>query len=141
MINLLIFYKGWHRRSGNGSGFPFKERMIALFVTAPIVRIMLIIVMQKACFSAHRARRIVPPTICPLRPRAFGCKLMMAFTALILLITVRILAVTIKWMIVVAFRTANVVWFHHENLVSFWEIIFLWWNYYTKRLARFSTFI
>ena len=70
---------------------------------------MLVIVMQKTCFSAHRARRILPLAICPLRPRAFGCKLMMAVSAEILLITVRIFAVMIKRMIVVAFRACNVI--------------------------------
>jgi hypothetical protein len=70
--------------------------MVALFVTATVVGIMLIIVMQKGSFSAHGARRMLPPTICPLRPRPFGCKLMMAVPAEILLITVRIFAVTIK---------------------------------------------
>ena len=108
-LKVMFAKKRRHRRSGNGSRFPFKERMVTLFVTATVVRVMLIIVMQKGNLSAHWARRILPPTICPLRPRAFGCKLMMAVPAEILLITVRIFAVTIKRMIVVAFWAHNVV--------------------------------
>ena len=46
------------------------------------------IVMQKGSLSAHGARRMFPPTICPFRPRSFGCKLMMAVSAEILLVTI-----------------------------------------------------
>ena len=75
------------------------------------------------------------------RSWAFRCKLMLAGSAEILLIPIGIFAVTIKGMIVVAFRTLNVIWFHHENPLSFWEICVLWWNHYTRRSEWFSTFI
>ena len=65
-----------------------EKGMVALFVSAAVVRVMLIIVMQKGSLSAHGARRMFPPTICPLRPRSFGCKLMMAVSAEILLVTI-----------------------------------------------------
>ena len=39
--------------------------MVALFVSAAVVGVMLIIVMQKGSLSAHRARQMFPPTICP----------------------------------------------------------------------------
>ena len=37
--------------------------MVALFVSAAVVGVMLIIVMQKGSLSAHGARRMFPPTI------------------------------------------------------------------------------
>lgn len=78
------------------NGLPYKKGMVALFVSAAVVLVMLIIVMQKGSLSAHGARRMFPPTISPLRPRSFGCKLMMAVSAEILLVTTKIFAVTIK---------------------------------------------
>ena len=71
-----------------GSGLPYKKGMAALFVRAAVVGGMLIIVMQKGSLSAHRARRMFPPTNFPLRPRSFGCKLMTAVSAEILLVTI-----------------------------------------------------
>lgn len=87
--------KSRHRRRRNSSGFPLEERVVAVFIAAAVIRIMLIIVMQKACFSAYRAWRIFSPAICSLSYRTFGDKLMMTVPAEILLITVRIFAVTI----------------------------------------------
>lgn len=120
-LEIVLAEKGWHRRSGNSSGHPYKKGMVALFVSAAVVWVMLIIVMQKGSLSAHGARRMFPLTICPLRPRSFGCKLMMAVSAEILLVTIWIFAVTIKWMIVVAFRAPNVIWFHQRTFPFFWE--------------------
>lgn len=120
-LEIVLAEKRWHRRSGNGSGLPYKKGMVALFVSAAVVGVMLIIVMQKGSLSAHGAWRMFPPTICPLRPRSFGCKLMMAVSAEILLVTAWIFAVTIKWMIVVAFRAPNVIWFHQRTFPFFWE--------------------
>jgi len=85
-----------HGRVCNGSGFPHKERVIALFVTAAVVAVMLVVVVEEAGFTANGTGRIFPLTICPLRPRAFGCKLMMAVPAEIFLISIFIFAVTIK---------------------------------------------
>jgi hypothetical protein len=85
-----------HGRGCDGSGFPDKERVVALFIAAAVVAVMLIVMVQKAGFSTNRAGRVAPPTICPLHPRAFGCKLMTAVPAEILLISIRIFAVTIK---------------------------------------------
>jgi hypothetical protein len=79
--------------------------VVAFFVAAAVIAVMLIVMMHEAGFSADRTGRIVPPTICPLRPRAFGCKLMMTVPALIFLIPIRIFAVTIKRMVVVALWT------------------------------------
>lgn len=120
-LKIVFSEKIWHRRSCNGSGFPYKKGMVALFVSAAVVGVMLIIVMQKGSLSAHRARRMFPPTICPLRPQSIGCKLMLAGSAEILLIPIGIFAVTIKWMIVVAFWTLNVIWFHQRTFSFFWE--------------------
>jgi hypothetical protein len=85
-----------HGRVFDGSGFPHKKRVIALFIAAAIVAVMFIVMVQEAGFPASWAGRIFPLTICPLRPRAFGCKLMMAVSAEIFLISMRIFAVTIK---------------------------------------------
>ena len=35
--------------------FPHKERVVTLFVAATVVTIMLVIMMQKACFATNRA--------------------------------------------------------------------------------------
>jgi hypothetical protein len=70
--------------------------VIALFITATVVTVMFIVVMQEAGFSANWAGRIFSLAICLLHPRGFGCKLMFVVTAEVLLITIRIFAVTIK---------------------------------------------
>jgi hypothetical protein len=97
--------------------------VIALFVTAAVVAVMLIVMMQEAGLPANRARRITPLTSFPLRPRAFGCKLVIARPALILLIPIRISAVTIEMKIVVALWTGKLVYFCHENISPFWEVL------------------
>jgi hypothetical protein len=111
-----------HGRSRYGGSFPGIERVIALLITAAVVAVMLIVMMQEASFPADWARRVTPLTSFPLRPRAFGCKLVIARPALILLIPIRISAITIKVLIVVAFRTAKLVYFCHENISPFWEV-------------------
>jgi len=83
--------------------------MAAALITATVIGVVQIIVVQKAGLSARRARRIIPPTICPFRPRAFGCKLMMATPAEILLISIRVFAIAIKVLIVVALWAAELV--------------------------------
>lgn len=79
--------------------------MIAAFITATVVAVMLIVMMQETGFPADWARRVTPLTSFPLCPRAFGCKLVIARPALILLIPIRISAVTIEMKIVVALWT------------------------------------
>ena len=78
-------------RSGR---FPLKKGMIALLIAAAVVGIVFVIVMQKG-LSAHGTRRILPTMLFPCS-WAFGCKLMLAGSAEILLIPIGIFAVTIK---------------------------------------------
>jgi hypothetical protein len=111
-----------HGRSGYGSSLPGKEGMIAAFITATVVAAMLIVMMQETGFPADWARRVTPLTSFPLCPRAFGCKLVIARPALILLIPIRISAVTIEMKIVVALWTGKLVYFCHENISPFWEV-------------------
>lgn len=68
--------------------------MIALLIAASLVGIVFVIVMQKG-LSAHGTRRILPTMLFPCS-WAFGCKLMLAGSAEILLIPIGIFAVTIK---------------------------------------------
>jgi hypothetical protein len=84
-----------HRSVCDGSSFPHKKRVVALFVAAAVVAVMLIVVVQKAGFSANRAGRIFPPTICTRTPEGGGGKLMMAVPAKVFLISIFIFAVTI----------------------------------------------
>jgi|CZCB01.1.fsa_nt_gi hypothetical protein len=95
-FKIMFSKKLRHGRACNGSGFVYKERVVTLFVAAAIVAVMLIVVVQETSFSANWAGRIFPPTICPLSPGAFGCKLMIALTAEIFLISIFISTVTIK---------------------------------------------
>jgi len=83
-----------HGRSSNIGRFPLKKGMIALLIAAAVVGIVFVIVMQKG-LSAHGTRRILPPMLFPCS-WAFGCKLMLAGSAEILLIPIGIFAVTIK---------------------------------------------
>jgi hypothetical protein len=87
--------------------------VIAALVAATVVAVMLVVVMQKAGLSADRAGRIIPlaraADLPRSRPRAVGDKLVVTHPAKILLIPIGIFAVSIKAMIVVAFRAANLV--------------------------------
>lgn len=65
-----------------------------------------------------RTNEIVNGFIC--MPR-IGGELMAAFPAEILLKPIFIFAVTIKRMIIVAFRVVNMVYFNHETPAPFWE--------------------
>jgi len=67
--------------------------MVASLITTTIIGIMLVVMMKKTCLAAHRASRIL---VVFLRPRSERYELVMAFTALILLISVLIFAVAIK---------------------------------------------
>lgn len=69
--------------------------MTALLIAASVVGIVFVIVMQKGGLSAHGTRRILPTMLFPLS-WVFGCKLMLAGSAEILLIPIGIFAVTIK---------------------------------------------
>ena len=104
-LKIMFAEKLRHGRAGYGSSLPGKEGMIAAFITAAVVAVMLMVMMQETGFPADRTRRIAPLTSFPLRPRAFGCKLVIARPALILLIPIRISAVTIEMKIVVALWT------------------------------------
>jgi len=68
--------------------------MTALLIAAAVVGIVFVIVMQKG-LSAHGTRRILPTMLFPCS-WVFGCKLMLAGSAEILLIPIGIFAVTIK---------------------------------------------
>jgi len=92
-----------HGRCGNSSVFPDEKSVVALLVATPVIRIMLVIMMQEARFSAHRTHRIWPLSrsanlhLSLFRyAQSVGCKLMEAVPALVLLIAKLIFAVTIK---------------------------------------------
>ena len=104
--------------------------MIAALAAAAIVRIVLVVMVEKARPAALRTLGIWPPTRPPSlplsRPRAVGGKLVTTGTAEILLITVRVFAITIEVMIVVALRAAEWYTFNHENSSPFGRYSVLW---------------
>lgn len=109
-----------HRAFRHSSAFNHTKRMVAMFIGAAVVCVVIVVVVNKAGFSTAWTRGIWPlarsPSLPLSRPRAVGGRLVVTSTALIFLITVRILAVTIKVLRVVAFRAYKMIWFHHENL-------------------------
>mgnify|MGYP007017343967 FL=1 len=78
-----------------------KERMITRLITAAIVGVMLVIMVEERCLAANRASRIV---LHLSAGRPIRCKLMIAVTALIFLETILIFAITIKRVRIVALR-------------------------------------
>lgn len=95
----------------------FLEPLCTVFILPKtlltVAAVMLVVVVQEAGSAAFGTREVWPsarPDSLPRsRPRAVGGKLMTAHPAKILLIPVRIFAVTVKVMIVVAFRAAYTV--------------------------------
>jgi len=73
--------------------------VITILIATAIIGVVFIVMMKEAWFAAHRTRWIAAlslPLSLPRYARSVGGKLMLAVSAKILLITVRILAVTIK---------------------------------------------
>ena len=84
--------------------------MVTFLVTAAVVAVMFLVMVQESGLSTDRTGRIRPCTrFSRLTGRCIRGKLMTAFAAEIFLETSFIFAVTIKRMIVVAFRTVNLV--------------------------------
>lgn len=77
----------------NGSWFHGKERVIAFLVTTAEVRVVPVIVVQERSLATNGARRVLGNT---RRPWPVWRELMEAVTALILLETKIISAITIK---------------------------------------------
>jgi len=89
-------------RSRQNSGrFDDKERVVALFITAPEIGIVCMIMVKKSSLGAHRTIWILPIVKISLIG-IVRCKLMVTLTAEILLKTKFIFTVTIKRMIIVA---------------------------------------
>jgi len=84
-----------HGSALDGGVFPNEKRVIATLVTAAKVAVMRIIVVQKAC-PCTDGTRWIPWSLPHSRPRAVGGKLILAVPALILLVSIRVFAVTIK---------------------------------------------
>lgn len=107
--------------------------MVAALIAAAIVSVMSIVVVQETGFPADWAgwirslirswRPTSLPRSLPRYARAFGGKLVIAHPAKILLIAIGIFAVTIKVIIIVAFRAVKLVYFCHENSSPFWEVL------------------
>jgi hypothetical protein len=76
--------------------------VIAGLITTAIVGVMLVIMVDEGCLAANGASRIV---LHLLDTRSIRCELMVAVTALILLETILIFAITIKRVRIVALRT------------------------------------
>lgn len=80
--------------------------MVALFITAPEIGVVLMIMVKKSSLGAHGTTRILPIVRIPLIG-IFRCKLMVTLTAEILLKTKVVFTVTIKRMIIVALWTTD----------------------------------
>jgi hypothetical protein len=76
--------------------------VITVLIAAPIVRIVIMIMMEERCLATYRASRIV---LHLSDHRMVRCELMITVTAEIFLITLFIFAETIKRMRIVALRT------------------------------------
>jgi len=94
--------------------------MVAPLIPATVIRVMFVIVVQEAGLSALWARRVAP--LARFRFRAVGRKLMAARTAEILLIPVKVFAIAVKVLIVVALWAPKLVYFRHENSSPFREV-------------------
>jgi len=81
--------------------FSNKKGMIAGLVTATIVGIVFIVMMNEGCLATYRASRIFMNYS---GTWSFRCELVITVTAEIFLITIFIFAETIKRMRIVAFR-------------------------------------
>lgn len=111
-------------RSRDGSSF-YKQRMVAAFVTAAVVAVMLLVMAQESSLAADGARGII------LRSNVNSCGcirslLIAILLAQILLMTMRIDSITIKVCFVVAIRAANLVQFCHEDSSPFGSILCFW---------------
>ena len=101
--------------------------MVALFVTATVVGIMLVVVMKERSFTTARTAWIgtlARPS--RLTDQGVRGKLMFAMAAKIFLITMRIFAVAIERMIIVALGTSNRIYFYHEDSSPFGRYSVLW---------------
>lgn len=97
-----------HRWSGDGRRLWYKQRVVALLVTAAIVTVMLPVVMQESGFSADWTGRVI------LRSniaafRGVRCPLVSALLAQVLLVPMCIFPVAIKVSLVVALWTADLI--------------------------------
>jgi hypothetical protein len=81
--------------------------VVTAFIAAAIIRVVFVVVVKKTGFPTYRTRGILSIISFSLRPRAFGSKLMTAHQAAVLLITIRVLAETMKVLRVVALRAAE----------------------------------
>ena len=120
-LEIGFSWQFWHRRCCNSSLFWDKKGMAAFLVTTLVVWIILVFMMKKHGLPADRANWVRTYAW----PSWFaGCigiwyKLMPAYTAKIFLVSIFIFAITIKVLMVVAFWTANLIWFCHEDSSPF----------------------
>ena len=115
-----------HGALGHSSALDYEKRVITAFVATTVVGVIIVVVVNKSSFSAAWTRRIWPLTRPPSLPLSLsryawsvGCKLVFTGTAEILLVTIRIFAIAIKVLRVIAFRATQVYSFCHENLSFF----------------------
>jgi len=115
---------GWSRDS---SRLWHKQRMVAFLVAAAVIAVMLHIVVKKGGLAANWAGWVV------LCDRAAGFSrwcirspLMPTLPALVFLVPMLIFAIAIKVGFVVALRTADLVYFCHEDSSPFGRYVGLW---------------
>ncbi len=80
--------------------------MVTLFIAAPEIGIVLMVMVKKSSLGAHRTIWVLPIVRIPLTG-IVRCKLMVTLTAEILLETEVIFTVTIEGMIIVALWTTD----------------------------------
>lgn len=114
-----------HGRSRNSHGFWYKQGVVAFLVAAAVVAVIFPIVVKKGSLAANRAGRIIlcsgiDALWCIRRP------LVPTLLALVFLVSMLIFAISIKVGFVVALRTANLVYFCHEDSSPFGRYLCLW---------------
>lgn len=95
-----------HGRSRNSTGLWHEQRMVALLVTAAVVAVMLLIVVQEGSLSADWTDGVFRIA---LLGRCFRCPLKAALLTPVLLVSMKIFSEAIKVRFVVALRAAYLV--------------------------------
>ncbi len=105
--------------------------MITFFITTTIIRVIFIIMMKKCCFTTNRTTRVFRFLF---RCWSIRSKLVITFTAKVLLISIFIFAVAIKRFFIIAFWTLKWYNFLHEDFILSGRYLFSSKNIVPQRI-------